>query len=801
MRGTYALLLLLGIGCTELERAAQSSPVTGADGSTPSADQDAATGDQGPMAVPQPADCHPPFCGWTSEGDDACVSAGLPGPELRPAVADTSTTEVAPFYLALSQLSLETGTAGDAFGFDLDGQCTGIDGCVASASCKQGSASALPDGAFCADNTYARMLAEAVDASPAAHALGFSDASINCGLHRGRYNHVLRIAGYNGTPQDDRVRIDFYTSTGLEDVTGRVDCEAVAEAPDQPVTWNASDRFSILENDLSSPMSTAAGLPNSKISVTDAFVRDGVLMAFVPSGYSLKLVPGDPSASTVQLDLQRMTLVGQLKSDGAGGYKIEDGAIAGRQAIADVLRAFGQVGVCEQGDFADLRQALDQYLSNYADVALDEDSSGDMACDSVSTALRFAARGMTPGRVETERQVLNCCLPQNYGVGGCPIMRCGDGTVADDEHCDIGIPAGQPGSCPVACKSTDPCKKVSLEGKGCQAHCAVTPVETPRDGDGCCPDKATSANDDDCNVKCGDGVIEAEAGETCDPPGSCPVASDCGGQPQVCTEIRYVGAPETCDARCAESEITSCVSGDGCCPSNCDAQSDSDCSTTCGDGQVDAPQETCDGDCPTSCAPPAGAQCKAAMLVGSAAQCSAQCVMWDITSCRDNDGCCPSNCNGANDADCTAMCGNGIVEGVEECDDSNQATGDGCSGCMLETQDRMCRSVIANAPARPECLACTCDKCAAEVVNCTARGTSEERRLCQDVAFCRLRTWCEFLDCYVSNGPCMSEVEAAGMSTNLFTLLERAVDPLHPFGRASDVETCTRTECQAECAP
>jgi uncharacterized protein (TIGR03382 family) len=70
----------------------------------------------------------------------------------------------------------------------------------------------------------------------------------------------------------------------------------------------------------------------------------------------------------------------------------------------------------------------------------------------------------------------------------------------------------------------------------------------------------------------------------------------------------------------------------------------------CNNGAVD-PGETCDGNCPTSCAP-SGDACMPMQLTGSAATCDSACVVQPITACVDGDGCCADGCTEANDSDC-----------------------------------------------------------------------------------------------------------------------------------------------------
>jgi len=75
-----------------------------------------------------------------------------------------------------------------------------------------------------------------------------------------------------------------------------------------------------------------------------------------------------------------------------------------------------------------------------------------------------------------------------------------------------------------------------------------------------------------------------------------------------------------------------------------------------------------------------------------------KCVLSPITSCTNNDGCCPSSCSYISDNDCLAFCGNNVREGTEKCDGTSLGgatcagiLGTGytgtllCSGCMFNT--------------------------------------------------------------------------------------------------------------------
>jgi hypothetical protein len=78
--------------------------------------------------------------------------------------------------------------------------------------------------------------------------------------------------------------------------------------------------------------------------------------------------------------------------------------------------------------------------------------------------------------------------------------------------------------------------------------------------------------------------------------------------------------------------------------------------------------ETCDppATCPTSCDD--SDPCTVDTLTGSAANCNAACNFTDITGCIDDDGCCLPECNSTTDNDCSATCGNNIIDDGETCD-------------------------------------------------------------------------------------------------------------------------------------
>lgn len=267
---------------------------------------------------------------------------------------------------------------------------------------------------------------------------------------------------------------------------------------------------------------------------------------------------------------------------------------------------------------------------------------------------------------------------------------CGDGTVDPDETCE---PANADAPCPAACDDQDPCTKDFQTGtpEQCNVVCTNVAILQPAEGDSCCPPGASGTNDSDCLVRCGDQKLDP--GEICD--GDCPESCDDG---DPCTTDTMSGSVAECTAACTSTPITEPAPGDGCCPPDANAETDSDCSASCGNGAKEG-SETCDGaDCPTSCDDMD--PCTMDVIVGSAAQCTAACTNKPITAPAGGDGCCPPNANANNDDDCEPECGNGIMEEGEkcdgascqmDCDDGDDCTEDGTTGSP-NTCDVSCKN-------------------------------------------------------------------------------------------------------------
>jgi fibro-slime domain-containing protein len=272
---------------------------------------------------------------------------------------------------------------------------------------------------------------------------------------------------------------------------------------------------------------------------------------------------------------------------------------------------------------------------------------------------------------------------------------CGDSKVIGDEACDDGNKVAGDG-CSADCKQVEP-KYTCPRAAGVGGPCTAVPVEICGNGN-----VSTQAGEfcDDGNATAGDGCdasCRIEPGYTCSQPGkACTLVELCG-------DGRLALGREGCD----DGNTTT---GDGC-TAQCVVETNYVCpvagkpcqsTVVCGDRKVTGGEKcddggTVDGDgCDKTCqveagwSCPSGAPCRAAACGDGKRVGAEKC---DDGNANNGDGCsssCVVESPGPTEADawtcpitggaCTrTTCGNGMVEGSEQCDDANNNMGDGCT--------------------------------------------------------------------------------------------------------------------------
>ena len=728
------------------------------------------------------------------------------------------------------------------------------------------------DGAQCRDNTFARLQPVASMVPEIGATFGISEQVFNCELWHGSYNVVTRIRGYNGQRDDAHVRVDFYVSDGLERAMGwSCPLENFAETYPlwrTSATWriDESTLSGPIETAGELPDAVAAD-PDAYVRDGYLVARspDGTNFRLIGNGMPYRGFPLRTYGGYWLGHLQRAQdgtwtmrdglTAGRIKREdlikgfrevgfcpGQGVDTFYDAMVTYVQENADVLAdgsndpsaecdamSFGIAFEASQltpgaaGPVLPLLECCPPgvTIEQCTTVCGDGKVTGDELCD---TAISGDASGACPGScanvdgctptmlvggectVRCEPRPITeivqgdgCCPPgaNQTGDDDCS-ASCGNSVVEQGETCD------PPGSCTGTCSSSDACLPAVASGSAdsCNLACTQVPVTACRHDDGCCPDGCTQAQDDDCSASCGDGVIDGSAGETCEAGSATPCPSSCNDSVACTSDVR-TGSATNCNVRCNHVNITQPINGDGCCPAGANANNDNNCVATCGNRVVES-GERCDGNCPTACND--NKVCTSDQLIGSG--CSRRCNFPDITAPANGDGCCPAGANATNDDSCPSVCGNGVVEPGEGCDDRNGTAGDGCASCQIETSEQMCLGIVGNSEA---CATCSCRECTSVMVQCYGSSDATKNARCKALVDCGRARGCSGDDCYCggwdpiscalgfSDGPCKGEVEAAAESTSPLTIQGRADDPFYAVGRANAVAACARSECASPC--
>jgi hypothetical protein len=369
---------------------------------------------------------------WSSQNKNGCFSAGVPTPEMRPAVGGQA--DVGTIYLAIDHLRLggqdpagvTSSTAWEDMGFDLDGLCTdsgGLDdpanpdacAMVEEQGCKATTSKLSPDGRNCRDNTFGRFEGDVSHTDEIAK-YRLNDDLFNCALCVGYFSILVKITGYNGTANDDQVRIDLYPSPGLK-TPFKLDCINSTSWKSGDLCWT-DDKVNTWKVDptgLVGPYTDGGDLPDAKLSDANAYVRDGYMVMQLPDPALLwfPTQPGVP-VNSFPILVHRGVVAAKVQKT-AGAWSLTDGTIGGSSTEKEIVGAFRQVGFCET-------DSLYQVMTSQVHAALDILQSGakdqSIQCDSLSIGVGFTARQATAGPTEVVTPLTECQDRFATGSGG-----------------------------------------------------------------------------------------------------------------------------------------------------------------------------------------------------------------------------------------------------------------------------------------------------------------------------------------------------------------------------------------------
>lgn len=354
--------------------------------------------------------------GWWSKNDKrGCFSAGMPRPEDRP--TPKGDRDLGPIVVAVASMRLgsvdEQGVvdqnAWQEMGFDIDGVCTASETCPSEdppPSCKAGASQLPRDGKYCRDNTFGKLEYSAALVPQLSKKYGLSDDAFNCALCVGHYTFLIKVTGYSGEPDDDRVRVDLYPSPGLE----------------KPLPWDCSQPswvnqpcftpdmpWTVLEDPLVDKRG-GPDLPDSKISDDNAYVRDGYVVMQLPQN-TLVWFPGYKGLVVAYpIRVQKGLVVGKLAKGADNVWSISDGVIAGRAKKEDIVGGFRLIGFCETND-KDNYELMNTFINDNLDVLADGRSDPNAPCDAMSIGVLFTARQAKAGKTDTVAPLVECVRP------------------------------------------------------------------------------------------------------------------------------------------------------------------------------------------------------------------------------------------------------------------------------------------------------------------------------------------------------------------------------------------------------
>lgn len=356
-------------------------------------------------------DCAAGACWWSTTTPEGCADHRAPTPADRP--APTGGADVPVFYIAIDRVwfgesaPVNHPSGADPwqfFGLNLDGTCTNAPNCADApkneVACRAGIG-VPPDGFGCRDNMFARLQPVAAQHPNLGRPFGITEDAFNCELHRGSFSILIKVSGYNGTEDDDQVRLDFFMSPGLDRTLDDWSCPSSDWAARAP--WLANFPWRVDQTMLSGS-APSGELPSSTLNDPDAYVRDGYLVGDLPNAALMRFIADNADSAGFAMLLDGGVFVARPKLGNDGLWTVEDGLLAGSVTQQNMLLAFNQMGLCAGGALpggGTISQAeanlLSDYLRGNMDMLRARGKNPSTPCDSMSVGIAFTGRQAMPG--------------------------------------------------------------------------------------------------------------------------------------------------------------------------------------------------------------------------------------------------------------------------------------------------------------------------------------------------------------------------------------------------------------------
>jgi len=265
-------------------------------------------------------------------------------------------------------------------GYDLDMRCT----CLGESNgCQRTWAGVdVCDGPDGRDNAGGQFLKDI-----STFFQGFGPVDWNAKLQSGEWGLLLRVLGYNGEADDDRVTMQLYVPRSYYHLM---------DGGIEPPKWDGTDVWPIRSTCLEDPGDGGTWDVNKPLYLDGlAYVSGGVLVASVSQG-------------TMQVDdnfaieFTGAFLTARIVRDASDAWALEEGVLATRWRLTNLL---GQLSNMDDPVFGDpictdnaLYATVKEKICGYADMLAGVGTPTSL-CDSLSLAMRFEAIAAGLGQV------------------------------------------------------------------------------------------------------------------------------------------------------------------------------------------------------------------------------------------------------------------------------------------------------------------------------------------------------------------------------------------------------------------
>lgn len=340
-----------------------------------------------------------------TDSGDSGTDAG-PGelrhrPERPP--ASTEGPDVEALTVALRDVVLnQGGEQWRTIGLDLDGLHTTRE--EPSVECVPPAEDAMPplDGDFGIDNVFGASLYPLVQLAIPNLESDSREAQLN-----GLGTLVIRVFGWNGTPNDPRVDVLLTQAAGgtsAADVTGFTFDEFIltedGSAPAPPPTWEDGQEDVYFGRDDTYLMGNES---QPLVRDDNGYVRDGTIVMRLPDRIDILFFAGD--AQGVRVRLTDGTAMATL--DEELGFSIA--TVIGRWGINDLLETGNNIGICVG---TEQRALVDRQLQRIADVRSRPGTGGEgVICDALSLGVTFVGKKARWAGLGPSRPLPDPCTP------------------------------------------------------------------------------------------------------------------------------------------------------------------------------------------------------------------------------------------------------------------------------------------------------------------------------------------------------------------------------------------------------